>query len=240
MLRLCVCNNVLYVSMLMPLISCLSPRVRVIRVRARVCLLCVCVCMRVYTYTYERAHLRLHARLLQTRVYVWSHVSFFFFFHSFFPLIIKAYFMLQSVECAGNRQSVFFFPSSFSLFPFIPSLSLPLVTLRRVRRLIESEKSEKRKASEFPGVPNRSTNTRAFRRRARENHSSRAFLFFQKDRCFSKWSCDFEIRYLMIVRETEASGGIFFYDIVDMERLKVYSLIAFSKIDFLERSIINK
>lgn len=44
----------------------------------------------------------------------------------------------------------------------------------------------------------------------------------------------------MVVRETEARRGIFFYDIVDMELLKLYSLIAFSKIDFSERSIINK
>lgn len=207
--------------------------------RARVYVVCVyvCACIRTRTNVYTCACTRVFYR----RVYTYDRMClFFFFFHSFFPLIIKVYFMLQSVECAGNRQSVFFFPSSFSLFPFIPSLFLPLVTLRRVRRLIESEKSEKRKASEFPGVPNRSTNTRAFRRRARENHSSRAFLFFQKDRCFSKRSCDFEIRYLMVVRETEARGGIFFYDIVDTERLKVYSLIAFSKIDFLERSIINK
>lgn len=142
--------------------------------------------MRVFVYASVHVHVRtctlVPARASSTDACkrMIACVFFFFFFHSFFPLIIKAYFMLQSVECAGNRQSVFFFPSSFSLFPFIPSLFLPLVTLRRVRRLIESEKSEKRKASEFPGVPNRSTNTRAFRRRARENHSSRAFLLFQR------------------------------------------------------------
>lgn len=51
-------------------------------------------------------------------------VHLFFCFLSFSPLIIKAYFMLQSVECAGNRQSVLslspsLFRSLFSSF-FLP------------------------------------------------------------------------------------------------------------------------
>lgn len=198
---------------------------------------CVCACTRTRTNVYTCACTRVFYR----RVYTYDRMClFFFFFHSFFPLIIKAYFMLQSVECAGNRQSVFFFPSSFSLFPFIPSLFLPLVTLRRVRRLIESEKSEKRKASEFPGVPKRSTNNCAFRGRARENHSSRAFLFFQRIVAFRNGAVIFRFDIRWSSEKQKLVVEIFSHDIVDMELLKLYSLIAFSKIDFSERSIINK
>ena len=121
--------KVLYVSVLMPLISCLSLRVT--------CPLyvCVCMCMRVCAcvcYKCVQAHVREHARARprceRVCISVCSRVSFFFFFFliSFFPLIIKVYFILQSVECAGNRQSVLFFSFlslSLSLFPLSSSLT---------------------------------------------------------------------------------------------------------------------
>lgn len=104
--------KVLYVSVLMPLISCLSLRVT--------CPLFVCVC-----YKCVQAHVCEHARarLRYERVYisVFARVFFFFFLLSFFPLIIKVYFILQSLECAGNRQSVLFF-SFLSLSFSLPSL----------------------------------------------------------------------------------------------------------------------
>lgn len=80
---------------------------------------CACVC-----YKCVQAHVCEHARarLRYERVYisVFARV-FFFFLLSFFPLIIKVYFILQSLECAGNRQcSLFFFPLSL----FLSSLSL--------------------------------------------------------------------------------------------------------------------
>lgn len=80
---------------------------------------------------------------VSVRVCVRVLVHLFFCFLSFSPLIIKAYFMLQSVECAGNRQSVLSlspslfrsaslsFALSLSLFSSFFSLFTPL---RRVQR----------------------------------------------------------------------------------------------------------
>lgn len=80
---------------------------------------CVCVCYKcVQAHVCEHARARLH---MSACISVCSRVSFFFFFLlSFFPLIIKVYFILQSVECAGksSKCSLFFFPLSLSLFPF--------------------------------------------------------------------------------------------------------------------------
>lgn len=103
--------KVLYVSVLMPLISCLSLRVTCpLFVCARVSVTSVC--------RHTCASTRVHVSAMSACISVCSRVSFFFFLLSFFPLIIKVYFILQSLECAGNRQSVLFFLSSLSLSLF--------------------------------------------------------------------------------------------------------------------------
>lgn len=108
--------KVLYVSVLMPLISCLSLRVTCpLFVCARVSVTSVC--------RHTCASTRVHVSAMSACISVCSRVSFFFFLLSFFPLIIKVYFILQSLECAGNRQSVLFF-SFLSLSFFLSSLSL--------------------------------------------------------------------------------------------------------------------
>lgn len=106
--------KVLYVSVLMPLISCLSLRVT--------CPLFVCACVSVTSVCrHTCASTRVHVSAMSACISVCSRVSFFFFLLSFFPLIIKVYFILQSLECAGNRQSVLFF-SFLSLSFSLPSL----------------------------------------------------------------------------------------------------------------------
>lgn len=126
----------------------------------------------------------------------------------------------QSSKCF--LFSFLFLPLSFySVSLSASSHVTPRSTINRVRE--KREKKSVRVSRSSKPIDKHSCISQTS---TRKSFFARLFAF-SKDRCFSKWSCDFETRCLMVVREIEARRGIFFYDI-----LKVYSLIAFSKIGF--------